>query len=1031
MPVRNTPYRERSVLAAACFLATLLAISAGCGSSEYSAQMEKRMAELQQVSAFAALYKDPTDDLPVNLRVPTSMTKAYDLYSVDPIDSSKRVASDRALPPFMLDGVGFRRSFEGAYEPSVNNSMPYFLYVWEFDAPRPKDGLANLRDLVRFKMHDEKADWEPVEVKTPEGTTLTWQRLHVKGDQTFEVKRNGQILDDTSPGVFELWAFETPGWDVLLGWRASDEAWDKAMSGYSKLSELPPIVAGTIRFAPDQQRNKKPVPAIGKGLFVPRPLGKSPAPDAPAPTNGATAPTDATPPNNVQANAASNGNPPANNRANPPSEVAAEPQSGVKFVTREYMTDDDGSFAFSAPFPEGWEQEGSGAIHFDPESGATYWFVLFETYRAKSAREQEVVGTIKQLLEYGIEEGKGSIEMGHQRGEYQILREQLKSNMKELIEGFYFVHFGDHVVAMSTRVAAPAYPTIAAEIKKSIDGFRREPIAIGGQAGSPASLESGRTYIGAGGSPDAHCFSFRFPDGWKQKAMAAMAADGDPRLTDSMKIEVREVPESVPLEQILTTDATNRAALDAKMGSFRTTAQGQISFDGFAGQFRILDCTTKLDSRQRKMIFYVLRHGTLVSILSGNFDANSFDATKQLFDGFAKSVRIEKDGTLPALPSPGAASQDTPAELQPSAVSGIVQGNHFSLRLPAGWKLNDASANPNQAMVAAKPESQQLGAEIWLGIGVSKFSAAESPDQYIESQIDNVKKSFFDDTQVIDSGKISVEGKEGPYKVVSGVQKRTGEKLVWGYYVARIGDDQLTVWLVNYPTAKYESVKTIFKQSVESFHLDNNAPNAAIDGRTARGSRRPPPPVADASGPNAAKPAEAAAAPPAKEGPAEIEFGEGVTGSITFPAGFQHEGKAPQASTPPPMPVDPAAAGQQPNTIKIEVKKLGQGVNYIDLHKEALTSEIQNAVDGKVERGNCTIAGVTGDFIVISVGQSGGLAREPAPKADNEATRKRIVYIANVAPKHLAVKITAEMNEADFKTLKEEMKKCVRSLKFD
>ena len=100
-----------------------------------------------------------------------------------------------------------------------------------------------------------------------------------------------------------------------------------------------------------------------------------------------------------------------------------------------------------------------------------------------------------------------------------------------------------------------------------------------------------------------------------------------------------------------------------------------------------------------------------------------------------------------------------------------------------------------------------------------------------------------------------------------------------------------------------------------------------------------------------------------------------MTGSITFPAGFVHEGKSPQASMPPPMAADPAAGVQQSNTIKIDVQKLGQGVVYNDLHKQAMTSEIDAAADGKVlERGNCAIAGVTGDFIVVNVGQSNGAA---------------------------------------------------------
>jgi hypothetical protein len=816
--------------AAASCLATLLALSAGCGSSIYAEKMKNRLDELKQVSAFAALYKEPTDDLPVNFRMPLSITRAFDLFSVDPVESSKHVARDRVLPPFLQDGVGFRRTFEGAYEPNPSSSIPYFIYIWEFDAPRPKDGLEKLRDIIRFKLHDEKANWEPVEVKTPEGTTITWQRLHIKAEQTFETKRNGLVNDDSFPGVFELWAFETPGWDVLLGWRASDDAWDKAMSGDTKLGDLPAIVAGTIRFAPDQQRNNKPVPKNGPGLFAPSPVGAAPVPDAQSPPK-----TDATPPNNTQADAATDGNQPANDAAS--QQAVTEADNVLKRFLTAMVTHDEAELRVTATA--------------DPELA-----VLLQGQPIPAA---------------AIEGAKNAVNGGKFR--------HLKVGDEVKLPG------GEKIVLDETQVNAD---------RQQIE-WNNAPI--------PFILVKGR-------------------DGWKVNPAPLIAA------------------------------------------------------------------------------------------------------------GKAAAAVAPQNDAGPAAP----------AELQADSVSGAVQGYRFSLKLPVGWKLGEPTNNPNQARATAVPNSQKPGGgideSIWMGIGISKFNPSESPEQYIESQVENVKRSFFDNPQLVDAGTLSIQGNKGPFKVVSGVQKRTGEKMVWGFYVARIRDDQVSIWLVNFPADRFESMKTVFKESAESFQLDQSGPSPTPIQRDGRGGRRPPPPDGVAGAPNAAKPADsappAAATAPANEGPAEIEFSEGVTGSITFPAGFQHDGKAPQASTAPPMQDDPAAAAQQPNTIKIDVKKLGQGTNYIDLLKQTLSSEIQGAADGKsLERGNCTIAGVTGDYIVVGVAAGGIPGGREAQPAGKKAERKRIVYIANVTPKHVAVKITAEMDDANYKTLKEAMKKCVRSLKFD
>jgi hypothetical protein len=852
IPDESAARKGLSLAAAAIPLAALLTFSAGCGSADYSAQMEKRMVELQQVSAFAALFKDPTDDLPVNLRVPIAMTKAYDFYSVDPLDPNVHVVPTRVLPPFMNDGIGFRRTFEGNYEPNPTNSTPYYLTIWEFDAPRPKDGLNNLRDLVRFQLHDDKANWEPVEVKTPEGTTLTWQRLHVKGDQLFESKHNNAVGEETVAGVFELWAFETPGWDVLLGWRASDDAWDKATSGDTKLSDLPTVVAGTIRFTPDQSRNKKPVPAIGRGLWTPRPIGKSAAPDAPAPSNGAAAPTDTSTPTNTQPNAATNATPPANDAA---PEQASETEAVLKRFLTALLTHDEGELRATSIA--------------DPDLA-----ILLEGTPTPAS---------------GIEGEKNAIAAGKFR--------HLKVGDEVKLPG------GANLVLDNTHVNANQEQIV----------WNNGPI--------PFILEKKR-------------------DGWKVNAAPLVVARK--AAAAARQAEANAASPSPPAD-------SSAAPIDERF----TTLAEESERTQFSG------------------------HRTNVN----------------------GSIRFPKGWVV----------HDGPfAKLEPKP--GETLDPAFSER---GASIN-VSVLPNPSFT---PKSFLDGME--QGGPTGKASLGSLPGKF----------------KLIEREELTIDGHPAAY--FAAVSLDGDNDLVYASYEIPAGSVAGNVH-IRIKKSAYEKIKDVVRQCALTFRFEGNLPDtpaAAADdaGRRSR-ARRPPPPDSVAGVPNPAKPADpaAAAAPPAKAGPAELEFTEGVTGSITFPAGFEHEGKAPQASTPAPMQVDPTAGAQQPNTIKIEVKKLGQGVNYIELHKEALTSEIQTAVDAKtLERGNCSIAGVSGDYIVVAVGESGTPARGAAEKADKEATRKRIVYIANVAPKHLAVKITAEMKDADYKTLKEEMKKCVRSLKFD
>ena len=262
-------HRGRTVCRAAlsACLAGVLALSSGCGTSTYEQEFTTRLADLHRTSAFGPLDRE-TVDLPVNFRVPDAFTHVFTLQSADPAEPKHQVYRDHVLPPGMMDGVGHRRTFEGKYVDNVQVQTPYYLYVWMYDAPLPKDGLQVLRNHLRLALGDPKLAWENVDVKDLAGKTLAWKRLEHKGNETFEVARSGTLHDETSPGIFQLWFYDTPGWTVLLGWRASDDAWEKSKIGDVKLKDIPALVAGTLEVPDKGSRNTKPVPTSGEGMFA-------------------------------------------------------------------------------------------------------------------------------------------------------------------------------------------------------------------------------------------------------------------------------------------------------------------------------------------------------------------------------------------------------------------------------------------------------------------------------------------------------------------------------------------------------------------------------------------------------------------------------------------------------------------------------------------------------------------------------------------------------------------------------------------
>jgi hypothetical protein len=890
----------------------------GCGTGTYNDRYDHRLAELKQTSKFSVLTHDPTDDLPVSFRVPKVFEHSYELKSEDPHDRGKHIAPQILMPPFLINPVGFQRMYEGMN----TDKKPFYLYVWMYDAERPKDasgGEDAVRNALRTILNDPSADWQTVDADTPDGQTRKWKHLLLKGDQEFEIERSGNLENDRQAGVFDLWLYKTPGWDVMLGWRAPADVWDNLNVGDLKLKDVPVLVAGTIEAPTAGKRNTNAMAVATAISFTPS-----------------------------VSNAGSGGTkePPAPDEPSPATPSSAAPQN-VKFASRTYLMGNgsDSKLAFSVIFPPDWIER--FGVAYLPESvdaeHRIHDVIAFLRFPPDSRLGKLLSGEVLDQVEKGSNVESGTFEMGGKKGDYRLVRIDFAGNRRPELDGTYIIHFDNETVVIVLYGYDDDRERFKTAIKSFTDSFHVESVAVGGTGTPPqgvAAPEPGRTYIGLTSKDSAHPFSFKFPDGWNQQGMSAtpLRAEADDS-SDTLGLGMSEVPESVNSEQLfrgthLLADFYNHVRIH------RTVEEAPVHVNDLDGVLIIAEGESPAKFSHRKLIFYVLRKGPVLLTFQGDFDATKFDASRPQFEQFVNSFRFEN---------------------------------------PAGAAAAVAATSPEPAQGADATPAGAAGHVVPVpGADASKPADASAP-----------------------TGPASPKAGDSPRPVGPAAANATDPSApTTGPAAAKAAD-------ASTPTAP-AAAKPI-------------DPSAPTTGPAAASGRAPQPSgVAGADTPVAA---------PLKAGRVDIEFPDGVNGSIEFPAGFQHAGKSPDASTAPANGVVAAGSADLPDTIKIEVKKLGQGVVYNELRKQVLSTDAPDGLAKTLEHGTCNVAGRSdAEYFVVAGDPSTG---PQAASGGNAPKRRRMIFLANVQAKKLAVKITADVAEANYKLRKDEIKACVKSLKFE
>ena len=242
--------------AAPASIYAFVVLVAGCGTSQYNAQLTQRIADLERDAPFLQLTA-PTEiaGTTVKLSVPKVLTRFITLETPDPAAPSVKISPERVIfLPLKVPGVYCAYDAEG--ELSDGSKSPMVCQI----AVLPKAAV-DVAAVAAKAFPGREIKWEQIEVDAPRGEKkIVWKHLRVDADMPFDVypKDGGMMQFKNLPGILEVWWHETDDQLVVLTWRIPQEIDEKV-----KLIELAPRTAGTIVIGPppaEPKANGEPAP---------------------------------------------------------------------------------------------------------------------------------------------------------------------------------------------------------------------------------------------------------------------------------------------------------------------------------------------------------------------------------------------------------------------------------------------------------------------------------------------------------------------------------------------------------------------------------------------------------------------------------------------------------------------------------------------------------------------------------------------------------------------------------------------------
>ncbi len=220
----------------------------GCGSGEYQKRLNNSLKQRREQSAFAAM-SEPIS-LPgtkLTFRVPKEFVNAADK-AADPLH--KKLLSPGPLRPEQADAAAFYMYLTEA-KPEQGEDLPALTLHWGRRDPAAgskQDPSSELMYALQDAMPNMELKWQEEHFFTPQGGSVTWQKLSASGTMEFVmVKCADGTLTGTKrmKGDFYLYICKHPESEVFVWmvWRVPDIiAGDVAVPVYAAQ------VGGSLKF---------------------------------------------------------------------------------------------------------------------------------------------------------------------------------------------------------------------------------------------------------------------------------------------------------------------------------------------------------------------------------------------------------------------------------------------------------------------------------------------------------------------------------------------------------------------------------------------------------------------------------------------------------------------------------------------------------------------------------------------------------------------------------------------------------------
>jgi len=209
---------------------TAVVVSVGCGKSDYEQLMEKQLTTLGFSSKFIeALHPspEPVVDGVASLRLPTYISAEAQTLSIGQRNARQEpIDPNRIQPPF-----GKIPGFRFAYERFIpmggrNDFKPVYCYV--ATVPTKDASLKAIKSQVQKGASKafKGAVWQTVDLDTPDGGKLKYEKMSLRGPQPFHTNPAGGDIEQL-PGQCDFYVRSSKDFHVIIAFRAPDEVNDQ------------------------------------------------------------------------------------------------------------------------------------------------------------------------------------------------------------------------------------------------------------------------------------------------------------------------------------------------------------------------------------------------------------------------------------------------------------------------------------------------------------------------------------------------------------------------------------------------------------------------------------------------------------------------------------------------------------------------------------------------------------------------------------------------------------------------------------